>query len=78
MSLPSGTMAKNLSANAGDIRDHGFSLWVRKIPCRRVWQHTPGFLPGESHGQRSLAGHSPWGRMEVDRTEVAAHTQGES
>ena len=36
--------------------------WVRKIPCRRKWQPTPVFLLGESHGQRSLAGYSPWGR----------------
>ena len=33
----------------------GFHPWVRKIPWRRTWQCTPGFLPGESHGQRSLA-----------------------
>ena len=32
---------------------------VRKIPWRRKWQPTPVFLPGESHGQRSLAGYSP-------------------
>ena len=39
----------------------GFDSWVGKIPWRRDWQPTPVFLPGESHGQRSLAGHSPWG-----------------
>ena len=33
-----------------------FDLWVQKISWRRKWQHTPVFLPGESHGQRSLAG----------------------
>ena len=33
--------------------------WVGKIPWRRVWQPTPVFLPGESHGQRSLGGYSP-------------------
>ena len=33
-----------------------FNPWVRKIPWRRVWQPTPAFLPGESHGQRSLGG----------------------
>ena len=38
-------------------------------PWRREWQPTPVFLPGESHGQRSLAGYSPWGRRESDRTE---------
>jgi len=34
---------------------------------------TPVFLPGEFHGQRSLAGYSPWGRKESDTTEVAEH-----
>ena len=34
-----------------------------------VGQPTAVFLPGESHGQRSLAGHSPWGRKELDTTE---------
>ena len=38
---------------------HGFNPWVRKIPWRRKWQHTPLFLPGKSHGQRSLEGYSP-------------------
>ena len=33
--------------------------WVGKIPWRRAWQPTPVFLPGESQGQRSLAGYSP-------------------
>ena len=40
-----------------------------KIPCRRAWQPTPAFLPGEFHGQRSLAGYSPWGCKELDMTE---------
>ena len=47
-------------------------IWVDKDgslpPWRRKWQSTPVFLPGESHGQRSLAGYSPWGRR-VDTTE---------
>ena len=37
---------------------------------RRKWQPTPVFLPGESHGQRSLVGCSPWGRTESDTTEA--------
>ena len=37
---------------------------------RRKWQPTPVFLPGESHGQRSLVGYSPWGHKESDTTEV--------
>ena len=32
----------------------------RKIPWRRKWQHTPVFLPGKSHGRKSLTGYSPW------------------
>ena len=35
--------------------------WIRKIPWRRKWQPTPLFLPGKSHGQRSLVGYSPYG-----------------
>ena len=37
---------------------------------RRKWQPSPVFLPGESHGQRSLVGCSPWGRTESDTTEA--------
>ena len=42
-------------------RSHEFNPWFGKIPWRRRWQPTPVFLPGKSHGQRSLAGYSPWG-----------------
>ena len=42
-----------------------FKTWVKKIPWRRKWQPTPVFLPGKSHGERSLAGYSPWGRKRV-------------
>ena len=49
---------KNLPVKQGPE----FSPWVGKIPWRRAWQPTQGFLPGEFHGQRSLAGYSPWGR----------------
>ena len=38
----------------------GFNPWVRKISWRRKWQPTPVFLPGKSHGWRSLVGYSPW------------------
>ena len=47
----------------------GFDPWVGKIPWRRAWQPTPVFLSGESHGQRSLVGYSPWGRKESDTTD---------
>ena len=50
-------------------RRPAFSPWVRKIPCRKEWLPTPVLLLGESHGQRSLAGYSPWGHKESDMTE---------
>ena len=50
-------------------RRRGFDPWIRKIPWRRKWQPTPVFLPGKFHGQRSLAGYSPWGHKESDMTE---------
>ena len=51
-----------------------FDPWVRKIPWRRKWQPTPVFLPGESHGQRNLAGCCPWGhRVRYDDSSDLAH-----
>ena len=41
-------------------RRPGFNPWVGKISQRREWLPTLAFLPGRSHGQRSLAGYSPW------------------
>ena len=45
--------------SACQCRRCGFNPWVRKIPWRRKWHSTPVFLPGESHGHRSLVGYSP-------------------
>ena len=47
-----------------------FDPWVGKIPWRKAWEPIPVFLPGESHGQRSLAGPC---RKELDATEVTEH-----
>ena len=68
-------VVKNPPAKAGDVRRHGFDPWVGKIPWRRKWQPTPVFLPGESQGQRSLAGYCTQGHTEIDMTEVTTHTQ---
>ena len=68
-------VVKNLPANAGDMR-HGFDPWVGKIPWRRTQQPTPVSLPGESPGQSSLLGYSPWDGQESDTTEANnMHTQ---
>ena len=55
-------------------RTPSFDPWVGQIPWRREWLLTPEFFPGESYGQRSLAGYSPRDRKEVDMTEWLAHT----
>ena len=40
---------------------------------RRKWQPSPVFLPGKSHGQRSLVGYSLWDHKESDTTEQVTH-----
>ena len=52
----SGKKKKNLPANAGDRLC--FDPWIENVPCRREWQSTPIFLPGESHEQKSLVNYS--------------------
>ena len=54
---------------------HGFHPWVGKSPWRRKWPPTPVFLPGESHGQRSLVGYSPWGCKRVGHDWATEHTE---
>ena len=52
--------------------------WIGKIPWRRAWQPTPVFLSGESLGQRSLVGYSPWGQKESDTNGgVSIYNKGE-
>ena len=63
--FPGGSAVKNLL----QCKRPKFDPWVRKIPWRREWLHTPVFFPGKSHGQRSLAGYSSWGRKKSDRVE---------
>ena len=65
-----GASGKESACSTGDSNRTGINLWVGKILWRRKWQPTPVFLPGESHGQRSLVGYSPWGCKESDRTEA--------
>ena len=55
--------------SACQCRRQGFDPWIGKIPWKKKWQPTPVFLLGESYGQRSLVGYSPWGRKESDTTD---------
>ena len=61
-----GSEVKASVCNAGDL---GSIPGLGRFPWRRKWQPTPVFLPGESHGWRSLVGYSPWGCKESDTTE---------
>ena len=66
---------KELAWQCRRCRRQGFDLWVGKFPWRREWQSIPVFLPGKSHGQRSLAGYRPGGCKELNRTEwLTKHT----
>ena len=57
--FPGGTNGKEPACQCRRCKRLEFDPEVRKIPWRRAWQPTPAFLPGESHGQRSLTGYSP-------------------
>ena len=73
--FPCGAMVKNLPAMQKTQETWVRSL-VEKIPWSRKWQPTPVFLPGKSHGQRSLEGYSPRGHEESDMTDwVSTHAQ---
>ena len=68
-SFPGGSDGKESANNTGNIRDVGLISGLGRFPWRRAWLPTPVFLPGESHGQRSLVGYSPFGHRESDMTE---------
>ncbi|XDB64006.1 hypothetical protein AB1E18_017323 [Capra hircus] len=65
---PGALVVKSPPVSAGDVRDVGQTPGVGR------WDPTPVFLPGESHGQRSLAGYCLWGHKELDTTEATLHT----
>ena len=65
LGFPGDAVMKNPPANAGDLGSGSISESGRS-PGGGAWQPTPVFLPGEPHGQRSLAGYSPWGHKESD------------
>ena len=55
-----GRSGKDSACQCRRLKRYRFNPWVGKIPCSRKWQPTAIFLPGKFHGQRSLAGYSPW------------------
>ena len=60
--------------NPPAMQETWLDLWVGKILWRREWLPTPVFWSGEFHGQRSLAGYSPWGCKELDMMTEATFT----
>ena len=71
--FPDGASGKEPACQSRGRKRQGFDPWVRNIPWRRAWQPTPVFLPGESHGQRSLVGYSPWATKSQTRLSDLAH-----
>ena len=74
LGFPGGTSGKEPTCQCRRPKRHRFDPWVGKIPWRGAWQSTPLFLPRESHGQRSLAGYSPWGHKVLNTTESTQHS----
>ena len=64
--FPGGDSGKELLYQYRTRKRHRFDPWVGKIPWRRAWQPTTVFFPGESHGQSSLVGYSPYGHKESE------------
>ena len=73
--FPGGASGKEPTCQCRRHNRQEFDPWVGKISWRRAWKPIPVFLPGESHGQRSLEGYSPWGRKELDTTEATEHAR---
>ena len=66
-------MVKKIRLPVKEMQETGDPSLSRNIPTVRKWQPIPVFLPGKSHGLRSLAGYTPWSRKESDRTEHREH-----
>ena len=80
--FPGGSVGKEFTFNALDAKVQFSSvqsqeMWVQFLgqedPLEKAWQPTPVFLPGESHGQRSLTDYGPEGHKELNTTEVTEH-----
>ena len=70
MGFPGGTSG-NLPASIGDARDFGLILGLGTYLGGGHGNPLQYSLPGKAHGQKSLAGYSPWGHKESDMTELA-------
>jgi len=69
LGFPGGFSGRESTCQCMRCKRLGFDPWVRKIPWKRNRQSSPLFLPGKSHGYRSLAGYNPRGHKELNTTE---------
>ena len=70
LGFPGGARGNEPACQCRRHKRCAFDPWVGKILWNGAWQPTPVFLPGESHGQKSLVGYSPGGCKESDTTEA--------
>ena len=73
LGFPSGASGNEPACQSWRVEICWFDVWVMKIPFKKAQQHTPVFFPGESTGQRSLAGYSPQSLKESDMTETTQY-----
>ena len=69
-----GSGDKESTCQCRKCRRPGFNPCIGKIPWKKAWPPTPVFMPGESHGQRSLMGYGPCSYKELDTTEATQHS----
>ena len=75
LGIPGGASNRETAYQCKRHKRHRFDYGVWKVPQKGAWRHTAVSLPGESHGQRSLAAYSPQGHKESDTTEVTQHAR---
>ena len=73
LGFPANTSDKDPVCQCRRHKRRSFHPWVRNIPWSRKWHPIPVFLPWKSHGQRSMAGCTPWGYKRVGYDWVTEH-----
>ena len=68
--IPGGTSREEPSCQCRRHERRRTDPWACKTLWKRAWQPAPAFLPGRFHGEKSLAGYSPRGCKESDKTEA--------
>ena len=69
LTINGASLVTQIVKNTSAMRNTRVGSLVQKDPWKREWLSTPIFVLGEFHGQRILAGYSPWAQKELDTTE---------